>query len=845
MMNYSAKYSGYALLGFLSVLLFTPSHTVASTLLAPQSTEQKPSLDSAKSTPKDTSAAAKAVREAEAKIKEVEKKAKELEAEAMKKVDEAKKIAEEKLNVVKKEAEKVAQSALDVANDAIETTEKAKRTLKRLEQSIKLFEDNSRFSQTMRNASAYFNTYYNAQRLMILAEDEFAFHDAKKRVKPRVVVLNESTLAEDAADTRDVPKFLEALVISKEKLTPVAKELDSVIIKGSKILGKHARTEYIDPTLFLMAKAYFYRSEWFNAQIKCQELLENFPYSPLSPDAHLLLAKALLMQKKFSQGETVLSRAIDISWAQRRYDALSEAFRIQAELALHFNRPEDAVKPYRRAVAQADDPELRIKWQLDLGLLLYRLKQFRAAERELWNVRRFTPDALTTFEADLYRAATLSHLRQYGVSDSIFAALKANQTFDEWRAWVYAEEMNHYRISSNATNFPQVKALADTTKFGAEAVAAAYYQAGVEAFRSGDEKQAYQYFAKALHPESPSHYQAKRYVDLLDLLGLFAMTVKEAEDVRLADSLDNAAAQMTKQMAAQMAKQTQQQTAARDSSASSDSAAVPFAAAPLMNRDTIRVRLAGDFYRYGRADEILGRPDSAIQMYALAARTTPQSDSNRARYLYSVARLVGFERKAGSPPRKRADSILADIVRLYPLTQYGIDAKVRLGLTEYAVRDSVGELFASGDRFRTVGLLSKALRQFDSLAAFYPASDYAPRALYVAGWLYEQHLNNKDSAIARYQRLVERYPESQYARDIRPTLEEVFALRQREQEQRDSVRFVDSVAAAERMRTPQSGNTPEQQPPTTLDQKPAPAATPSQPKALPPTSATPNKKRKQ
>jgi outer membrane protein assembly factor BamD (BamD/ComL family) len=822
----------------LTALLLSSVAAVCPLSLRAQQSPAPKTADTTQSTPKDTSAAAKAVREAEAKIKEVEKKAKELEAEAMKKVDEAKKIAEEKLNVVKKEAEKVAQSALDVANDAIETTEKAKRTLKRLEQSIKLFEDNSRFSQTMRNASAYFNTYYNAQRLMILAEDEFAFHDAKKRVKPRVVVLNESTLAEDAADTRDVPKFLEALVISKEKLTPVAKELDSVIIKGSKILGKHARTEYIDPTLFLMAKAYFYRSEWFNAQIKCQELLENFPYSPLSPDAHLLLAKALLMQKKFSQGETVLSRAIDISWAQRRYDALSEAFRIQAELALHFNRPEDAVKPYRRAVAQADDPELRIKWQLDLGLLLYRLKQFRAAERELWNVRRFTPDALTTFEADLYRAATLSHLRQYGVSDSIFAALKANQTFDEWRAWVYAEEMNHYRISSNATNLPQVKALADTTKFGAEAVAAAYYQAGVEAFRSGDEKQAYQYFAKALHPESPSHYQAKRYVDLLDLLGLFAMTVKEAEDVRLADSLDNAAAQM--------AKQTQQQTAARDSSASSDSAAVPFAAAPLMNRDTIRVRLAGDFYRYGRANEILGRPDSAIQMYALAARTTPQSDSNRARYLYSVARLVGFERKAGSPPRKRADSILADIVRLYPLTQYGIDAKVRLGLTEYAVRDSVGELFASGDRFRTVGLLSKALRQFDSLAAFYPASDYAPRALYVAGWLYEQHLNNKDSAIARYQRLVERYPESQYARDIRLTLEEVFALRQREQEFRDSVRFVDSVAAAERMRTPQSGNPPEQQPPSTLDQKPAPAAaTPSQPKALPPTSATPNKKRKQ
>ncbi len=55
----------------------------------------------------------------------------------------------------------------------------------------------------------------------------------------------------------------------------------------------------------------------------------------------------------------------------------------------------------------------------------------------------------------------------------------------------------------------------------------------------------------------------------------------------------------------------------------------------------------------------------------------------------------------------------------------------------------------------------------------YPTSTYAPRAEFAAGWLYEQVLNQPDSAIANYQRLRARYPSSLYAARVQPKLMEV------------------------------------------------------------------------
>jgi tetratricopeptide (TPR) repeat protein len=607
--------------------------------------------------------------------------------------------------------------------------------------------------QPLKNGFAYFNTYYNANRLMVASEDEFFLYDEQQRTTPRIIVIEEPTFVDDKPDDREVPQFIKTLAIKPEKLDKARIWIDSVLIKGSKLLARHTESDYIDQTLYLMAKAYFYRSEWYNAQMKCQELIDNYPYSQLSPDAHLLLAETLLMQTKFSLAERALLRAIDIAWGQHRYDALSEAFRIQAELAMHFNNLEEAVKPYRRAIAQADDRVQQSRWQLEIGLLYYRKHQFGDAVKEFTKVLDFAPDALTRFEAELYRAAALTQLGRFKEAEKGFQEVLTNRNYAEWRSFSYSEYIAFLRLS-NRPGIDSIFALTDTLKFK-EAPAAARYRQALDLFKQHEYDGAQTLFTKSLVETMPAYFYGSLYARLL--------TDWKTQMPEAANSIKF-------------------YTLLR-----ADTTAYALPA-----QDSARRIAANNIYRMGRIHERLGVPDSAAKYYRAAVAICPEADTNRARYLYAEAAIAGLDRRASKAVNKPtngasdsvelakshlADSLLKVIVKLYPLTQQGIDARIRLGYTEQFLVDSLADIMQSADRFRQIKQYGKALQKYNLIAGRYADSKYAPRAVYAQGWLYERELGKRDSAVYWYSRLVEKYPQSPFAKDVKPSLDGLLADR--------------------------------------------------------------------
>lgn len=581
---------------------------------------------------------------------------------------------------------------------------------------------------TYDNFTTYFNTYYNAKRLMTEIEDEFDFQDEGKRVKPRVLVAGESTLLEEPRNLGETPAFLQDFIISKEKLQPVKTKVDSIIIKGSKILSKHPNSNYIDGTLFLMAKSYFYQSDWLPSQVKCQELIDNFPHSDFSPAGHLFLAKNQFMQRKYSAGEKTLSRAVDIAWGQENYEVLSEAFRLQAELALYRGDLEEALKPYRRAIAQAGDNELRARWQTDLASILFRRGNFEAAAREFDRVDEYSPDVLASFESQLYLGASLVQLGQYDAADAIFTELERNSNYDEWEGHVKAERLTMLRLQQKNNDLLLAEQHADTAYIGNASVGAAMYGHGLELFKEGKYTEARKYFAKSKVVRSPVHQIAGKYFSLLNAW---------EEKMTFVSPLLSSARSGT---------------------------------AP----DSMRAITAASLFEIGRIHDQLGNADSARHYYDIAVEVSPAGHSDRARYLYALSRSIALTDSA------RADSLLDLIVMEHPLSEYALEARVRLGYTDAAVIDSVAELFLSGTSFRSVGEYRLAIRQFARLADAYPESDLAAKALYTAGWIFERNLLDNDSAYAYYYRLVMEYPQSEYAMDIRPSVLYAQAIRRGE-----------------------------------------------------------------
>ncbi len=577
------------------------------------------------------------------------------------------------------------------------------------------------------NQTTYFNTYYNMRRVMTEVKEDFDYQDENKRTKPRVLVPAVDSMKLVSGPPKNTTyQFLRALMIERAKLQPMATKVDSILIKGSKVVANHPKSRYVEGALFLMAEAYFFRSEWVPSQQKCIELIERYVDGDFSPDAHLLLAKDYLMQRKMTQGKQLLSRTVDVAWYKDRYDILSEAYRIQAEMAIEDGDIDKAVNPYKQAIEQCDDGEQRARWQVDLAAIYYRLGKYELAERAFANVHEETPDALATFEADLYRGASLAHLGKFAEASAIFDDLAENRNYEEWKSYIAAERLALDRLKNPDPKDPGQIAkerIADTSFVGRPEMMAQSFQKGMNLFKTGDYFEALKYFAKAKVIRTPVYDVANKYFTLLKQWDDQQRKVRSIDQMLVIDTT---------------------------------------------HKDSLNRQKSIELFALGRVHEQMENTDSALYYYRRAFDGTSEADPQRGRYLFSQARVI----QQTDP--EAADSLFEVISDRWPNSEFAKQASANLGFLDQGGVDDAVELYRSGNSFRMVKDYVYAKRQYMAIVEKFPEHAYAPKALYAMGWMYERDRGMNDSAMVYYAKLLESYPRSEYAREIYASYE--FAL---------------------------------------------------------------------
>lgn len=562
--------------------------------------------------------------------------------------------------------------------------------------------------------TTYFNTYYNAQRLMKESEDEFQYQENKLKVSPKVVVPNDYIqVLQDGSS--GPPPFMQEFIISPLKLQPVKTKLDSIIIKGSKILSRKSKSSFVEGSIYLMAKSYYYKNEWLPSQIKCSELIDKFPNGDLSPDAHLLFAKNLLIQRKFHSGKLLLSRTVDIAWSKERYDILSEAFRLQAELALYENDINGAVKPYNQAIAQSDDNIYRSRWQLELATIYYRLGDWKNALINFQKVRKFNPDYLTLYSSYYYEALCLIRMGNYTDGESILQKLNDDQKFQEWKEYTHSGFMLGALLKNDSIAFKKLEIKADSAFKVSPALVVVYYEKALKDYNEGKYFESRKYFARARNLRTPIFSSADKMYNLLN---------NWEQKYRFAQPL--------------LAKLENGEEIA----------------------DTSKMFLSSMLYELGANFERLGFIDSTLKYYSLACQVVPSFDTNAARYLYSYARVVSEKNLFLS------DSLKELIVEKYPQTLFGAEVMKELGYTSNFFIDTARELFTSGIQLIKNKEYIFGLNQLKLFYNFYNMHSLTPRALFLIGYTYEKRLNDYDSAYHYYKILLDKFPESIYAKDV-------------------------------------------------------------------------------
>ena len=620
-------------------------------------------------------------------------------------------------------------------------------------------------TKSYKNFTTYFNTYYNAERLMKECESEFEYQSEKKRAVPKIVVplpQNDVLRKNDFS----APPFLAGLIVDKPTRQTVNVKLDSILIKCSKILANAPKSEYVEPSLYLMAKTYFYKEEWLPSQIKCSELIDKAPTGKYSAEAHLLMALNLLMQGKNQAGLTMLSRTVDVAWLNNEYEILTKAFHIEAEMALFEGDLEGAIRPYFQAIAQSDNDRAKALWQNDLAFILFKMGKFDRAEKAFAKVMNYKPELVTEYESKLYRASSLIRLGRFNEANRILNKLDNDGKFEEWKDYVLTQRLIMTMIQGDKEDIKMSEFKADSLYPTSQVKASYYYERGLQHFYSGDYTEARAAMAKARTSTFTISQPATKMFSLLSSLEgsrthvntyLDAITaaqnwspdnipVSQENEDKVYDAPYDSLMKIQKEQ--QIAKQIQNQIAKSEPPTKD-------------NIDTLKLNLANSYFEMARLHYSIGNKDSANYYYKIAADVVPLSLEGSSRYLYVYSESIRDTNVW------KADSILNVIVETQPKTVYGKEALARLGYTAAFVTDSAISLYNSGFDLMRAKEYKYAKQQFKKVFEKFPKNaEYASKSLYAVGFMFENDLQQLDSAKHYYNILIEKYPNSEYAKEL-------------------------------------------------------------------------------
>lgn len=157
--------------------------------------------------------------------------------------------------------------------------------------------------------------------------------------------------------------------------------------------------------------------------------------------------------------------------------------------------------------------------------------------------------------------------------------------------------------------------------------------------------------------------------------------------------------------------------------------------------------------------------DSAQTEYLALVSKFPESEY-AAKALYAAAWIAQNVKHDST----QTEELCRRVVDEYPRSDYSVPALCLLGASPDTLDFATPqEAYLSAERFLLVeGEVDSALARYDLIMEQYPYSEYASKAAFARAWAIEQYDNPGDStAIFAYQKVIDQYPESEYAEEAR------------------------------------------------------------------------------
>lgn len=621
------------------------------------------------------------------------------------------------------------------------------------------------FSIRYQNVMGYFNTYYNARKM---------FDEALLELY------------------KNPPKGLDTNYFSQYIANQAVRTKFNVVLeKGSRLIQFYPKSKWVDDALMMIGQIYYYEDEPDLAIKKFEELIENFPRSENIPRTHLFYARTLYNLEDYDNAISYIDNTLkDV--IEFEEDVAIEMQLLKTQIFYELGEYNKALNVLDELFKIDGDGYLLALAASIEGRINEVTGNYDKAKLAYQKVLKYKPDRNLKFRSELSYGRMLRELGEHEIALKIFLDMKDNETLSSNLAYIDLEIAQTYDHMGDFETAISYYELVDSLYKKTDAAAKSYYYRALmyeNVYQDFNEAKFYYDKAKTEHLQSEITNLAQKKADVLAKYltyqneiakydSLYKYTLKRLSDTT--NSIDNDSLVKTKNLikSDSIDINTQQDSTEENDIIGEESGDVlldpevpslqqtriddknlkqpanlnPDSILNLMTRS--QLELATLFFLE------LGLVDSA-DVYFSKVTESKFSDIFSPRAYYALMEINKIKGNL-----VKSDSFYNLLIQKYPTSEYSIYAKKMNGIDLIEEKSSIEELYE-----KTLNLIDnkkykEALKQLSNICKYDTSSQYCLKSIYTSGWLYENVLNNLDSAKYYYKLLVNNYPQSIYAQAV-------------------------------------------------------------------------------
>ncbi|MDO5576214.1 MAG: tetratricopeptide repeat protein, partial [Fibrobacter sp.] len=511
-------------------------------------------------------------------------------------------------------------------------------------------------------------------------------------------------------------QYPDSLIVSPPD--DISTKYERVIEKSIKVMDVYSKkTKWHDDALLLMGKAYFYKNMMLKAIGRLTQLQKEFPSSALIPESYVYLAKAYIETGELVKAEDIIHDILEKYPYLNKDQSLSL---LLVDISLRREGRAQAIAILEKALKAAKNEETRLDLLLRIGVLYIELNQYDRAISILRTAPRSKKFVLNSYRMDD------ALVKCYVEIDSLQLALDlCDDMYSNGRYYTYMSNI---------------------------------------------------LFQKGLILEKMGRID--------DAIEVYERITEGIDSTNVASDTSSIAAKAFYRLALIYQKQLKDYGKAGDmftmASKMRDSSSMAMAKVRLSAMERLKaLREQKDSLKTERDFKIgevflfeLDEPDSAYSQFM----TLIKENGNDTEFVQKALCLAAIVARDGLKDTLRADSLFKVVIAAYPSSEFAKKAQeeMNVAVTVKTVKDSAMEAFRNAEKmlYQENANVKDAVQAFYDVYREYPEiEDVAAKSLFAAAWATDVILQKNVTAKSLYEKICEKYPESEYCtREAQPRL---------------------------------------------------------------------------